>query len=332
MFRILFVLLAILLPMKGNGQTRFRIVEYNVENLFDTQHDTLKNDYEFLPSSTRNWNEKRYWKKQKNLAKVIMAIGGEKPADLVALCEVENHRTLTDLTRRSILRRAGYQYIMTSSPDDRGIDVALLYQPSTFKPISYQCINVHPEIIEKKNTRDILLVTGMVYTGDTLDVMVCHMPSRSGGKKRSEPFRLHTAKYLRNTVDSLMNIRNNPRIIITGDFNDEPTDKALLEVLRAGKESVDIDAKELYNLMYDVKPGTYRYKGEWNTLDQMIVNGLLLPAKAQIFMPNYLLEDEPKFGGKKPKRNYVGMRYNNGFSDHLPIYTDLFIRDDRENR
>lgn len=332
MFRILFVLLAVLLPMKGNGQTRFRIAEYNVENLFDTQHDTLKNDYEFLPSSTRNWNEKRYWEKQKNLAKVIMAIGGEKPADLVALCEVENHRTLTDLTRRSILRRAGYQYIMTSSPDDRGIDVALLYQPSTFKPISYQCINVHPEIIEKKNTRDILLVTGMVYTGDTLDVMVCHMPSRSGGKKRSEPFRLHTAKYLRNTVDSLMNIRNNPRIIITGDFNDEPTDKALLEVLRAGKESVDIDAKELYNLMYDVKPGTYRYKGEWNTLDQMIVNGLLLPAKAQIFMPNYLLEDEPKFGGKKPKRNYVGMRYNNGFSDHLPIYTDLFIRDDRENR
>ena len=77
------------------GQTKkdtlsFRVVSYNVENLFDCRHDTLKNDYEFLPDAVRHWNYTKYKKKLDNIARTITAAGGWTPPALVALCEVEN--------------------------------------------------------------------------------------------------------------------------------------------------------------------------------------------------------------------------------------------------
>lgn len=322
------------LSLEGWGQTRFRVMEYNVENLFDTSHDSLKNDQEFLPESVRKWDAHRYWTKLNRISQVIAAAGGLQLPDLVALCEVENDTTMRDLTKRSLLRTAGYEYIMTECADQRGIDVALLYQPATFRPLNVRRIDVHPERIGRRPTRDILHVTGLLQNSDTLDVFVCHMPSRAGGKAESDAYRAYTSRCLRGAVDSLMAIRRDARLLITGDFNDYPEDPALTQELRAGEAPRKPKRHELYNLMWGVKPGTYRYKGEWNVLDQMIVSGILLTDKKHVhtfkdkmhvFDASFLLEEDEKYGGPTPMRTYLGMKYHDGYSDHLPICLDLLL-------
>lgn len=179
---------------EGKDTLTFRIVSYNVENLFDSRHDTLKNDYEFLPDATRHWNYSKYRKKLDNIARVIIATGGWTPSALVALCEVENDSVMRDLTRYSALREADYRYVMTQSPDERGIDVALLYQRNLFKLLSYQSLPVDKPRKNSRPTRDILHVSGLLLNRDTLDVLVAHFPSRSGGARESEPYRLLAAR------------------------------------------------------------------------------------------------------------------------------------------
>ena len=319
-------------PITIHSQESFRVMFWNVENLFDTKDDPRKNDNEFLPEATRHWNSFRYRDKLKNLAKGIIASGNEYVPDLVGLCEVENDSCLYDLTRRSPLREADYRFIITDSPDQRGIDVALLYQRGSFKPLQHQSIRIPNKHWKKGPTRDILHVVGKVVSGDSLDVFVCHMPSRSGGQAQSEPYRLLTAQVLKHAVDSVMKVREYPHILIMGDFNDYPTDKSIKKVLCA-------DGR-LQNLMKDKKEGTYRYRGEWGILDQFIVSKTLLKKKgsirtsskkAQILHLDFLLEEEEKYGGDKPFRTYNGMKYLGGFSDHLPISLDLeiLIRDDK---
>ena len=320
---ILFLCLA--LPVRA--QESFRVLFWNVENLFDCKDDPRKNDNEFLPDAKRNWTPYRYWEKVRNLAKGIIASGNDYVPDLVGLCEVENDSCLYDLTRRSPLREAGYRYVMTDSPDQRGIDVALLYQRASFKVLQHQSIRVPHKQLKKGPTRDILHVVGKVVSGDTLDVMVCHLPSRSGGQAKSEPYRIFVADLIKQTVDSLLEVRNHPHIILMGDFNDYPTDKSMKRLC---------SGKRLHNLMKGKKGGSYRYRGEWGMLDQFIVSGSLLKKKsnirtskdkAQVLCHPFLLEEDDKYGGEKPFRTYNGMRYQGGFSDHLPICLDLTIGD-----
>ena len=197
-------------------QIRFRVVSWNVENLFDIHHDSLKNDREFLPDALRHWNYTRYKKKLTDMARVITAVGEWEPPALVGLCEVENDTVLRDLTRRSPLKELNYRYVMTDSPDLRGIDVALLYQRDLFKLLSFRSVSI-PPLKQFRPTRDLLHVSGLLLTGDTLDVFVCHLPSRSGGAKESEPYRLHAARILYTEADSILNIRLHPQIIIMGD-------------------------------------------------------------------------------------------------------------------
>ena len=192
---------------EGKDTLMFRIVSYNVENLFDSRHDTLKNDYEFLPDATRHWNYSKYRKKLDNIARVIIATGGWTPPALVALCEVENDSVMRDLTRYSALREADYRYVMTQSPDKRGIDVALLYQRNLFKLLSYQSLPVDKPRKNSRPTRDILHINGLLLNRDTLDVLVAHFPSRSGGARESEPYRLLAARKVKHAIDSLYTIR-----------------------------------------------------------------------------------------------------------------------------
>ncbi len=323
-------------PMKSYSQNRFRVMEYNVENLFDCEHDTLKNDLEFMPGSVRKWTSFRYWDKLLKIARVIVAAGEDYVPDLVALCEVENDRVVRDLIGRSPLRETGYRYVMTSSPDQRGIDVALLYQPGTFRLLESRSIRIPSSQINRPPTRDILHVTGKVVTGDTLDVFVCHMPSRSGGQKESEPYRFFTASILKEQADSVMRRRVRPHLLLTGDFNDYPTDASIMEVLGAKAPFGTVEERGLYNLMAGRrKEGTYRYRGKWGILDQMIVSGLLLSEQAafrtsyeqaRILAFPFLLMEEERYGGAVPFRTYWGVRYQGGYSDHLPILLELSVR------
>lgn len=323
-------------PAALTAQQEFRVMEYNVENLFDCRHDSLKNDHEFLPESVRGWSFSRYSQKLTNIAKVILAAGGEQVPDLVGLCEIENEHCVKGLVRYSPLREVGYKYVITQSPDERGIDVALLYQPQTFRLLAKRVISISSEKIKRRPTRDILHVTGKVVSGDTLDVFVCHMPSRSGGEKETEPYRLFTSGFLRRAADSIMVIRQSPNVIVMGDFNDYPENRALVEVLGAVKPEGKLHSCGLYNLMAGKPGGTYRFRGEWGMLDQMIVNGFLLGEnprihtayeEAQVLRFPFLLEEDERYGGDMPFRTYKGMRYQGGYSDHLPLLLKLSIRE-----
>ena len=322
---LFFLFLCLVLPVQA--QESFRVLFWNVENLFDCKDDPRKNDNEFLPESKRGWTSYRYWEKVRKLAKGIIASGKEYVPDLVGLCEVENDSCLFDLTRRSPLREAGYRFVMTDSPDQRGIDVALLYQRANFRLLQHQSIRIPHKLLKRGPTRDILHVVGKVVSGDTLDVFVCHLPSRSGGQAKSEPYRIFVADKLKQAVDSLLEVRTHPYIIMMGDFNDYPTNKSMKRLCKDGT---------LHNLMKGKKGGTYRYRGEWGIFDQFIVSGSLLKKKsnirtskehAQILCHPFLLEEDDKYGGEKPFRTYNGMKYQGGFSDHLPIGLDLTIGD-----
>lgn len=313
------------------AQERFRLVAYNCENLFDTVHDRGKDDLAFLPSSVRRWNGFKYWQKLKHISKVIIAGGEGLMPDLVALCEVENDSCLYALTKRSLLRRVGYEYVMTDSPDRRGIDVALLYQPGTFRLLSSREYHVPAFLRNQRPTRNILHVTGMVRTLDTLDIFVCHLPSRAGGKKASEPFRLHVAAVIRQKADSIVKCRNNPHVIIAGDFNDEPKDHSLKAF---SPDYALLTEDDLYGVHHpqEVK-GTYYYKGRWNRLDHILVNRafygknssfrLKTPACARILDFPFLLEEDSFYGALRPYSFYRGYRYNGGYSDHLPVSVDF---------
>jgi predicted extracellular nuclease len=291
--------------------------------LFDYKDDPKKNDNEFLPDATRRWTYFRYRDKLKNLAKGIIASGDEYVPDLVGLCEVENDSCLYDLTRRSPLKEAGYRYVMTDSPDQRGIDVALLYQRGSFKLLQHQSIRIPFKQVKKAPTRDILHVVGKVVSGDTLDVMVVHYPSRRGGKAKSEPYRLLVAEILKHAVDSVMQVRQNPNVVIMGDFNDGPSSPVMKKLCSDGR---------LVNLMQGKKEGTYRYRGAWEILDQFLVSENVRTKNAEVLQHPFLLEEDEKYGGNKPFRTYNGMRYQGGFSDHLPIILDLqfLIHDDKD--
>ena len=294
----------------------FTFVEYNVENIFDTRHDEGKQDEEFLPEATRHWTEKRYWRKLDQIGKAILSTTEDGIPDMVALCEVENDQTLHDLTQRSLLRKAGYEYVMTTSPDARGVDVALMYSPFSFKLMRSYGLRIKT-IEGMKATRDILYACGQLVTGDTLHVFVVHAPSRHGGEKASRPFRLQAADRLLQSVDSVRALSPNAHILITGDFNDYYDSPALLRICQHDLKNITKDARGQYGVQ-----GTYRYKGEWNSLDHMLVSSPVskMVEKTFIHSPKFLLEEDKFYGGYLPRRTYKGMKYEKGgFSDHLPL-------------
>ena len=313
---------------------------YNVENLFDTENDSLKQDDEFLPEGFMRWTPYKYWEKLRNITRVITAVGEIYPPAVVGLCEVENDSVLFDLTRRSPLRAQDYQYLVTNSPDERGIDVALLYQPHQFRLLETAEYQIVFRQQGRRPTRNILHVAGEVISGDTLDLFVCHFPSRSEGRLESEPARIDAARLLRRKCDSIFSVREHAHILIMGDFNDHPEDNSLSLALRAKRQEESPKHDALYNLFYaftsNQEQGSYKYQGRWEVLDQFIVSGNLLApdnpirikgGSIEIFRPPFLLEDDNRYYGMKPFRTNQGPRYLGGFSDHLPIRMDLIIRD-----
>ena len=344
--RFLFLLLSLFtLALYGQGRRdtmALRVMTYNVENLFDVRHDTLCDDYEFLPEGLRRWTYRKYRKKLDDVARVIVAVGKWEPPVLVALCEVENDSVLRDLTRYSLLREAGYRYVMTCSNDRRGIDVALLYRRDLFRLLTWQS---HPVPAPRKDlppTRDLLHVSGRLLSGDTLDVFVAHFPSRSQGRRESEPYRLAAARCLKTLADSLCVLRQRPQLLIMGDFNDYPEDASLRRVLQA--EAVPMDSTSLHpHRLYHLLAhrcaaerdfGSYKYQGRWGLLDHILVSGsLLLPdaplrtdaSRADVFRSSFLLVEDEKYGGRRPCRTYYGMKYRGGYSDHLPVWAEFLL-------
>jgi len=300
--------------------TVFTFMEYNVENIFDTSHDEGKQDEEFLPDATRQWTEKRYWKKLDRISKSILSASDDGIPDMIALCEVENNQVLTDLTKRSLLRKAGYEYVITESPDARGVDVALVYSPSSFSLIRSYGLRIQT-IEGMRPTRDILYACGRLQSGDTLHVFVVHAPSRHGGEKASRPFRQQAADRLLQAVDSIRAQSPDASIFITGDFNDYHDSPAIQRICQHNLKNISKGAHGQYGVK-----GTYRYRGEWESLDHMMVSPALYSKVDTTFVhsPKFLLEKDKRYGGYLPRRTYKGMKYQKkGYSDHLPLVTRL---------
>lgn len=293
-------------------------MELNCENLFDTRHDSLKNDLEFLPDGSYKWTPYRYWAKLNHLGQEIVAQSDPVP-DFVAMCEVENDSVMFDLTKRSLLRNAGYEYVMTSSPDERGIDVALLYQPASFALLHSHSIRIKP-LPDTRPTRDILYASGLLITGDTLHIFVVHAPSRRGGEQASRPYRLLVASQLAEAVDSVYAISRDAKIIIAGDFNDYADSPVLQYLYEHHLINISSDAQGSHGAK-----ATYRWHGEWRSLDQILCSPSLAARKQSSVIGDlpFLLEDDEKYGGKKPYRTYLGPRYLGGYSDHLPLVVQL---------
>jgi hypothetical protein len=318
----------------------FFLCFYNVENLFDLQDDPETEDEEFTPRGARRWTHQRLKKKLLDLSKVFMNSTGWEPPQVIMLCEVENRYVLQRLIKDTPLRAYPYKIIHKESPDQRGTDVALLYNEDFFYPLHYRYFPLKTDNNSILATREILYVSGIVNGADTLHIFVNHWPSRYGGVLESRPKRNLAAQILREQVEALQKSHPNPKIMITGDFNDQPTDESIFVHLNATVLSVpekDTVRTALYNLSLPWKekfPGTIKYRSQWSVFDQVIISGALSdqsdrlftrPEWAQIVKLPFLLEKDEKYGGIKIRRTYSGFRYSGGTSDHLPVILRLKV-------
>ncbi len=318
-------------PLKWKSKKYFTIVSYNVENLFDTINNPHKNDNAFTPNSKKEYNTVRYYKKLENLAKVISSINVNELPEIVGLTEVENKAVLLDLVNTTYLQPAEYKVILEEGPDPRGIDCGLIYRPDAFKYISHKTVEVRFPFSNNRRTRDILYVKGLVRK-DTLHLFVNHWSSRLGGQKKSEPKRVHSAKVLKQNIDSILSINKNANIVIIGDFNDEPANKSINVVLEAKKISEPSTLKNLMYALYKDGKGSYYYRGKYNMLDNIIVTSnlttnikgfRLFENRGWIFMPEFICYTN-KNGDKSPAKTYGGNNYYGGYSDHFPVYTIFY--------
>jgi len=317
---------------------------YNVENLYDTIDQPEVDDAEFLPGSAKQWGSKRYWHKQEKMGGVIASIGKDlHPQGLavLGLAEVENRSVVEDLARTSALKDRGYRVVHVDGPDRRGVDVALMYNPALFTETGHKSYRLNTPDTSFR-TRDQLLVSG-VLDGDTMHFIVAHWPSRRGGEKRSEPKRKAAAELGRHIIDSLLTRDPNARIMYMGDLNDDPVNVSIVRYLRASGDKTkavsdpsNVSTTTLFNPMsapYEKGIGTLAWRDSWNLFDQITITPGLVTGEGgrykyygvRIFNEPYMAQKEGAFAGY-PSRTFVGDMYQDGYSDHYPVFLVL-VRD-----
>ncbi|CAH8284364.1 hypothetical protein EV196_101323 [Mariniflexile fucanivorans] len=309
-------------PIRHDLQT---VAFYNLENLFDYNDDRHTNDNDFLPISVKKWTPKRYDNKLRKLSFAISSIGmketGKHPA-LVGLAEVENAKAIQDLINYKHLENCHYNFVHYDSLDERGIDVALIYDSTAFEVthsdvFRIQLVNEHglPDY-----TRDILLVSGLL-DGEAIHVIVNHWSSRREGEKETEPKRMASSHKVTEIIANLRLVNADAKIIVMGDFNDDPSSNSIKNL---------VEVSNLYNPMDTLRSfsrGTTMHNRQWNLFDQIIFSTNFFdktPNKLEFETANIFDEDFLKlFNGKfkgSPFRTYMGKKYQGGYSDHFPVY------------
>ena len=297
------------------------IVFWNVENYYDPFVDSLQQDPAFTPQGANHWTWARFIAKRDAIAKTLIAMGADEMPVVVGLCEVESRFALEQLIRQTPLATVGYGVVHRDGPDERGIDVALLYRKDRFRVLLTRFLGVRlPD--STQHTREILYTKGVLDDLDTLHLFVNHWPSKRGGAKASTIRRLAAAQRLSASIDSVFARHPAANIVVMGDFNDTPLSKVVQRLSQG---------RPLHNLTVPWarrKQGTIRYRGRWELIDQMMVSQNLLckeepistsEAHWRIFSAPFLLVPDDKYLGTKPFRTYLGPRYQGGVSDHLPV-------------
>ncbi len=308
---------------------------YNLENLFDTINDVeLLISEEFTPDGPKQWTSERYKEKLGNMAEVISRVAADVTPDGIAILgvsEIENRGVLEDLVKEGAIAGRNYKIVHYDSPDKRGVDVGLLYNPKYFEVTASKSYLLSMEDTSFRS-RDQLVVSGLL-DGEKIHIIVNHWPSRSGGEKKSRPKRNAAGDLSRHIVDSLLSLDKNAKILVMGDLNDDPVNPSVKEHLRAkGKES-RLEEGDLFNPMYKMYQdgiGSLAYRDSWNIFDQVIISQGLLGKdksdykfhKAKVFNKNFLLQKEGRYAGY-PLRTFGGGVYLGGYSDHFPVYIYL---------
>ncbi|HNP54075.1 MAG TPA: endonuclease/exonuclease/phosphatase [Ferruginibacter sp.] len=338
MKRVLFALIPLIISTVATAQANKYKVSvigfYNLENYYDTIDNPIVNDEEFLPSSDRRYNTHIYYDKIDRLSTVLSQMGTEISPDglsIIGVAEIENDTVLTDLVNAPKLKDRKWKFVHYDSPDLRGVDVALLYNPKYFKPVFSAPLFVQLPGGSKEAyfTRDVLYVKG-VLDGDTIHVFVNHWPSRSGGEERSIPARAAAAGVAKKRIDSLMAINPNTKVVLMGDLNDDPVSPSLTKVIGSKGKMADVANKDMFNPWVDFYKkglGTTPYQDAWSLFDQVLVSGAWLPKeqsgyhyyKPVIFNKEFMVQKTGKFRGYS-KRTWDGITYNYGYSDHFPVY------------
>ncbi len=307
---------------------------YNVENLFDTVNDPHTNDDAFLPDSQLQWNTEKYQHKLENLAKVIRSMNKGKLPSVLGLSEVENRAVVEDLLKMPGLNHSGYELVHAESPDDRGLDDVLLYNPKEFNLKEARYINIGFPGKGLYSSAYVLYAKGLTPSGDTLHVFVNHWISRWKGKEETEVYRMFTAEKLRNVIENIFNMDYKANIIVAGDFNDNPTDPSIVKGLKALKPAKPLQKRSLYNLAlipYEKGEGTVYNNNHWDMFDQIIVstamltgeNGLQVTSSRQkIIKYPWMLQ---KTNGIKIPYRTATNRYLGGYSDHLPVMIEMRV-------
>jgi len=294
----------------------FCLVWYNVENLFYPDNDSISGDDEFTPQGLRHWTWSRYRDKLTSLAKVIIASGRGEPPELVALCEVENALVLEDLNSHPILAPYHYTTLHKESHDHRGMDVACLVRKRMIESVLWETIAFTPPVLETRDVMHISLTLG----GDTLDLFLVHLLSKYGGAGATAVLRSCQTAQLVQFMDSVYAVRQRGLIMAAGDFN-ETYEGYAMEAMRSARFGGD----SLSVLLPENGHGTYKYRGRWSPIDQVLVLQSLVQGSVRVStlqLPALLTEDM-QFGGIKPRRTYEGFQYAGGVSDHLPLVIDL---------
>jgi hypothetical protein len=321
------------LEAQNKSQTStYRIAFYNTENFFDTEKDTTRSYNQFDRGSDHNWNLARYHQKEQHIYKVLAAMGGWKGLSIIGLAEIENEKVLSDLIENTPLHLENYRIIHFDSPDFRGIDVALLYRPKDFSPLFSAPIRISDPSDKKFRTRDILYVKGLLLN-DTVHLFINHWTSRYGGLMQTLPKRKLEANILMHHVDSIFEINPKAKIIVMGDFNENPDDQSVKLLTKVYSDSCSLIRLTPSSLFGNAK-GTLKSGTRWSQFDQVYISKnvnikcahLFVKAKSfHIFDAGFLLEKDEKNLGSKPNRSYVGFKYHGGYSDHLPIFFDVSV-------
>ena len=341
MRKLLLVLFcAVLFSAPASAQKKFSVYAigfYNVENLFDTTHDEGKNDYDFTPTGSYQWNEMKYRHKLHNMASVLAEMGTDVLPNVgcaaIGLAEVENDHVMNDLTAQPDLAARGYKYVHIEGPDHRGIDCALIYNPKLFTVRDTKLVPYVYDLPKDSTraTRGFLTVSGTL-AGEHVTIIVCHLPSRGAGSY----YRELGGKQVKALKDSLLREDPKVKVLVMGDMNDDPTNKSMYECLSAKPEIKEVGSNDMYNPWYNILvkegTGTLQYQGKWNLFDQIIMTPNLLNKagkrdfselkfwKNQIFRRDYLFQESGKYKGNT-KRTTAGGVWLDGYSDHLPVVT-----------
>ncbi len=304
----------------------FSIAFYNLENFFDTNNDPFILDDDFTPGGKKNWDESKFRKKTKKLAKTISKIGendSKQHPVLVGMAEVENKTVIDALLSTKALKELNYDYVHFDSPDERGIDTALLYDPEHFMVIDAETIPLLVDNVngERDLTRDILYVRGKLHQ-EEVHVFVNHWPSRRDGAEETSPKRIKAAETIIQKLEQMSGDTAN--CIIMGDFNDDPKSKSIQHLMDTGQFINPMQS------LLSPNSGSANYKGEWSLFDQILLSHSFLNyekgthsfKKAKIFAPLFLKEWKGKYKGN-PFRTYAGKKYLGGYSDHFPVYVVL---------